>query len=210
MRSLARAERAALCDLLDQVGPDAPTLCDGWVTRDLAVHLAIRERRPDAALGMFVPPLSGHRDRVQEALGKRPWRALVQLLRGGPPVLSAFSPPPVDAALNAIEFFVHHEDVRRAQDGWQPRELPEQHTEELWRRMRTMSRLLLRKAPVGIALRRSGGVIWRAHQGSSYVTVAGPASELVLYAFGRTEHAQVKLLGDPADIEQFRATPLGF
>jgi uncharacterized protein (TIGR03083 family) len=46
--TLARAERAALCDLFDEVGPDAPTLCAGWTTRDLAAHLVIRERRADA------------------------------------------------------------------------------------------------------------------------------------------------------------------
>ena len=27
---LARDERVALCDLLDEVGPDAPTLCADW------------------------------------------------------------------------------------------------------------------------------------------------------------------------------------
>lgn len=210
MPSLAQEERAKLCDLLDELGPDAPTLCTGWTTRDLAVHLAIRERRPDAALGILLPPLGGHRDRVQASFAARPWPALVQLLRHGPPRASVFGLPRADAALNTIEFFVHHEDVRRAQDGWRPRELPADQMEQLWRRLRSLSRLLLRKAPVGVALRRPDGAIWRAHQGDSYVTLAGPTGELVLYAFGRTEHARVELLGDQTDVERLRAARLGF
>ena len=48
--SFARDERIALCDLLDETGPEAPTLCEGWRTLDLAAHLVLREHRPDAAL----------------------------------------------------------------------------------------------------------------------------------------------------------------
>jgi hypothetical protein len=32
-------ERQTLCDLLADLGPDAPTLCEGWTTLDLAAHL---------------------------------------------------------------------------------------------------------------------------------------------------------------------------
>ncbi|MGD0448569.1 MAG: maleylpyruvate isomerase family mycothiol-dependent enzyme [Candidatus Dormibacteria bacterium] len=42
-------ERRELCDLLIQVGPDAPTLCEGWTTSDLAAHLVLRERFPSLA-----------------------------------------------------------------------------------------------------------------------------------------------------------------
>ena len=37
--SLARRERDALCDLALLLGPDAPTLCEGWDARDLVTHL---------------------------------------------------------------------------------------------------------------------------------------------------------------------------
>ena len=50
--SYSREERRALCALLDETGPDAPTLCEGWTTGDLAAHLVLRERRPDAAAGV--------------------------------------------------------------------------------------------------------------------------------------------------------------
>ena len=51
--SYSREERLALCALLDETGPDAPTLCEGWTTGDLAAHLVLRERRPDAAAGVW-------------------------------------------------------------------------------------------------------------------------------------------------------------
>ena len=63
--SIASRERAALADLLVELGPDAPTLCAGWDTRDLAAHLAVRERRPDATPGVAVPALAGWTERVQ-------------------------------------------------------------------------------------------------------------------------------------------------
>ena len=47
----ASRERAALVTTMRAVGPDAPTLCGDWTTRDLAAHLVLRERRPDAAPG---------------------------------------------------------------------------------------------------------------------------------------------------------------
>ncbi len=61
-------ERAALCDTLDKYGPDAPTLCVGWTTLDLAAHLVAREARSDAALGLVVPPLAGHLQNVMDKL----------------------------------------------------------------------------------------------------------------------------------------------
>ncbi|HEX6919337.1 MAG TPA: maleylpyruvate isomerase family mycothiol-dependent enzyme, partial [Actinomycetes bacterium] len=64
MPSIARAERAALSDLLESLGPDAPTLCEGWDTRDLAAHLVVRERRMDAAPGIVLRPLAGHLESV--------------------------------------------------------------------------------------------------------------------------------------------------
>ena len=47
--SIAQSERQALCSLLEDRGPLAPTLCEGWTTADLAAHLYVRERKPLAA-----------------------------------------------------------------------------------------------------------------------------------------------------------------
>ena len=56
----AQTERAALCELFAEVGPDAHTLCGEWTTRDLAAHLVVRERRPDAAIGIIVSKAAGY------------------------------------------------------------------------------------------------------------------------------------------------------
>ncbi len=53
-----------------------------------------------------------------------------------------------------MEYFVHHEDVLRAQPDWQPRELSADLSEVLWGRL-GMAKLMLRKAPVGVELVRA-------------------------------------------------------
>ena len=103
MTSPARRERSALCDTFETVGPDAPTLCSPWRTRDLAAHLVIREGRPDAALGMLVPPLAERAQRVQDGYAAQPWPELVERVRTGPPSWSPTRLEPVDTVVNLAE-----------------------------------------------------------------------------------------------------------
>ena len=204
MVSFAQDERAALCALLDEAGPDAPTLCDGWETRDLAAHLLLRDRRPDAAVGVVLRPLAGYTARVQRQITARPYGEVVDMIRHGPPRLSVWAIPGADEQGNAVEFFVHHEDVRRAAPGARPRELGAGPEELLWRRLR-MARFLLRSAPCGVILRRDGAHPRQpaaagtdritAKPGPPSVTVTGAPGELMLWATGRTSAAQVSLDG---------------
>ncbi len=107
--SYSREERLALCALLDKTGPDAPTLCEGWTTGDLAAHLVLREHRPDAAPGVIGGLLAGYTERVQKRIKARtPFPELVRIIRSGPPRLSPMAIPGVDERANAVEFFVHH------------------------------------------------------------------------------------------------------
>ena len=122
-KNFAPIERAALCDLLLDVGPDAPTLCEGWTTRDLAAHLIVRERRPDAAMGIIVPPIAAHGESVRRRVRERPFDELVATVRQGPPVWSPIRLSLLDRLTNTNEFYIHHEDVRRAASAWDPREL---------------------------------------------------------------------------------------
>jgi len=192
----ARAERHALCDLLAETGPDAPTLCQGWTTGDLAAHLLVRERRPDAALGIAVPLLAGYTGRVQRRSREaRPFPQLVELLRQGPPAWSPLAWPGVEGAANTVEFFVHHEDVRRAQAGWTPRELPTALEEELWRRLK-MGRFTLRRLPVEITLADPDGRTQRLTKGGRQARAHGLPSELILWTAGRKEAARVELTGE--------------
>ncbi|MBT2228712.1 TIGR03085 family metal-binding protein [Nonomuraea sp. NEAU-A123] len=205
----ARSERAALCDLLDRLGPDAPTLCTGWNTADLAAHLVLRERRPDAAGGIALKPLAGYTASVQEGLkAKHSFPELVDLVRtpGGVYGLLPF----LDDAVNTLEYFVHHEDVRRAQPEWEPRELPADLEQIMWKRVASGSRLMLRRSPVGVVLHRLGGgvTLGGARQGPK-VEVTGRAGELVLFCFGRQEHARVELSGDADAIARLKNARLG-
>lgn len=195
-RHWAHAERQALSDLLLERGPQGPTLCAGWTTADLVAHLVVRENRPDAAAGLLVPPLAGYTERVRrQMLASAPYPELVARFRQGPPSWSPVSLRPVDAAMNTVEYFVHHEDVRRAAEGWEPRELPAAAQEELWRRLR-MARLVLRRLPVEITLADASGRTQRITKGGPQIRVHGEPGELTLWALGRKDAARVRLTGD--------------
>ena len=212
--SYAREERAALAALLDETGPDGPTLCEGWQTRDLAAHLVLRERRPDAAAGVLGGPLASHTARVQQNfLDRYSYSDLVALFRSGPPRLSVFAIPAADEAANAVEYFVHHEDVRRAVEGWTERPLDDGLAELLWRRLKA-ARFLLRSAPTGVVLAREDGgkldLIVAKTTGSPgntgpSVTVTGAPAELTLWAMGRGRAAHVSLDGTDEAVARLAA-----
>jgi uncharacterized protein (TIGR03085 family) len=206
--SYSREERRALCALLDETGPDAPTLCEGWTTGDLAAHLVLRERRPDAAAGVAGGPLASYTARVQQRIRSRtPFSDLVRIIRSGPPALSVMALPGMDERVNAVEFFVHHEDVRRGAPGWEPRELGSGESGMLWHRLR-MARFVLRKAPVGVELARDD--IDTSADGASYritvrnatpaVTVVGSPAELTMWVMGRRAAARVRMDGIQAAV----------
>lgn len=216
--SFAKSERAELCDLFDLVGPDAPTLCDGWRAHDLAVHLWIRETDPVGVSGMLAKPLSGLLER-RMADTKQRWEfpELVNKIRNGPARFSVFSFPGVDEPANTTEFFVHHEDVRRAGDHPQgARSLGDEVEEWMWRRLKLLGRAFFRRAQVGVVLERLGSTdaagepdTIRAVSGASIVTLVGQPSELMFFAHGRTATAEVKLVGEPEAIDLLHAADLG-
>ena len=152
----AQRERSALVDTLRAVGPDAPTLCEGWKTRDLAAHLVVRERRLDATPGIAVPFLAGYTAKVQNKVAQSTsWDDLVELVSSGPPMYSPFKL--LDAVANLGEMFIHHEDVRRAVDGWQPRVLDKSIATQLRRQLGLMSRMMLSKLPAQVVLQTPTG-----------------------------------------------------
>ena len=201
MTPLAATERASLSDLLDDLGPFAPTLCEGWRTRDLTAHLVLRESRLDALGGVVIGALADHTARVQRKLAHHDFRELVNRLRTGPPTVVAVPLAPVlGESANNVEFFVHHEDVRRAQPDWKPRVLDAATDELLWRRCRRIARLAFRRAPGGIELLRSDTGEHHTGRppapGRTVLTLSGPPQELLLYLYGRRDHALVEPDGD--------------
>lgn len=212
MAALAARERAALCDLMDRVGPDAPTLCEGWSTYDLAAHLVLREGAPLAAAGAVFPPLERLTNRGMDRLKSRvAYPSLVERVRRGPPLLSPFRPGPVDRAANAVEYFVHHEDVLRAQPGPQGRrELDERDQDSLWARLAGLGKMLGRRAGAGIELVRADATgVRRISSGEPVLVVRGLPGELVLFAFGRGVAADVEIEGDAEAQAAFDHSQLG-
>jgi uncharacterized protein (TIGR03085 family) len=206
MSTHAKRERLLLADLLETAGPDAPTLCEGWTTRDLAAHVVVRERRPDAAGGILIKQLAPRLDKVMAEYADKPYEELIQLIRTGPPRFSPFSLKPLDEASNIIEFYVHTEDVRRAQPDWSPRDLDPVFQDALWSRLERTARLLGRGVPTGLVLRRPDGQTAVAHRGTPVVTVTGEPSELVLFCYGRQSAAKVDLDGDENAIAKLHET----
>jgi uncharacterized protein (TIGR03085 family) len=210
MTTSAAVERRKLCDLFDELGPDAPTLCDGWMTVDLAAHLVVRERRPDAAPGVLLKPLATYTEKVQRGIAEWPWPQLVDRIRSGPPRLSPTRIDTVDRAVNTVEFFVHHEDVRRAQPEWSARELDDELVDDLYATLKRSARLLTRKAPAGIELEPADGhptIV--ANSGSPSVRVSGPVGELTLFVNGRQAHALVDFDGPADAIAALRVASFG-
>jgi uncharacterized protein (TIGR03085 family) len=208
--STADAERAALCDLLDQLGPDKPTLCAGWDTRDLATHLFVRDREPKAWAGIAIPKLSDLATRAMAEQAGRPYGEIVAAVRAGAPKWSPLGLPGAKDVANLLEFVIHHEDVRRAQPGWGPRAVPAALADSVWRAVRLGARATLRRAPDGVVLRRAGtDSEVTAKKGALTVTVVGDPVELALFTSGRQRVARVDLTGDDAAIARLRNAPLG-
>ncbi|MEV4202403.1 TIGR03085 family metal-binding protein [Micromonospora globbae] len=208
MPRYARAEREALADLLLTLGPDAPTVAEGWSTRDLAAHLVVRERRPDAAGGIVLPPLRGYAERVRRRIAARPFADLVAQVRR-PPVWSPVSNPLTDELANTMEFFVHHEDVRRGRPGWSPRDLAAGLQAALWRRAAPLARLALRRFPADVYVQAPGHGQLSVGRGGEPLRLVAAPGELVLFLSGRQRVARVQLDGPAALAQRLRTADLG-
>ena len=144
---------------------------------------------------------------VQNAIrDQTPWPDLVELVRRGPPLWSPLRPPALDRAANTIEFYIHHEDARRGQPGWQPRSFDADLEDALWA-ARRISRMHARSLPVGIVLRWPGHDDFVAKAQTPSATVIGPPSELLLFTSGRRAASRVSLEGDPQALAQLGVAP---
>jgi uncharacterized protein (TIGR03085 family) len=203
-------ERQQLADLLDELGPDAPTLIGPWTTRDLAAHLVLREHDYLGAPGLVVPGAWGRlaeRRRTALACVEFPW--LVATIRSGPPP-GFFRIGWVRRFPNLNEFFIHHEDARRA-NGCGPRTNPPAMDAALWRNLGRAPWLLARRLrTVGLELRWAGTAnTVRVRRGEPTVGLTGLPGELLLYLFGRQGAAHVDLSGPPEAVEAVRRTRFG-
>ena len=210
---LVRRERHALCQTALAVGPDAPTLCGDWSARELVAHLLVRENSALGAAGIAFSPMSGLTERAMARAARAPYAAMVEKLHD--PGLTPYRLPGVERLTNTLEYFVHHEDLRRAQPGWEPRALPLEDEDELWKLIKGAARLATRKVDVPVVIRRS---VWddlppesaTVRKGADPVVVTGRPSELVLFFFGRTQLHDVTFEGPPEAVSRLQRADKGF
>lgn len=203
MTTVARRERNELCDLFAEVGPDAPTLCGEWRTRQLAAHLVVRERSLLGGTGIVVGALSRFHEQGIAREGAREWDDLVERVRSGP----LWFGRPADALINTVEMFVHHEDVRRGDGTGEPRTGIDAVDAELWKRLGSFGRMLTRRVPKGIAVElvTPEGATHRFRSGDRTVQVVGTPGELTLFLYGRSV-ARVELQGDADAVAELEAS----
>lgn len=194
--SFAQRERHSLIDLLGSVGPDAPTLCEGWTTADLAAHLFVRENRPRALPGMSGGRFADVAEReMTRALDELGYEGILTRLADGPPALMQFA----DAAMNTIEYFVHHEDVRRAgvvESDAYVRPLSEADRVQLARRLGMMAAAVPAPDAFPTYLHATDlpePLTWKLCGATGPVArrVVGPVGEVTLWLLGRRDHARV-------------------
>ena len=158
----------------------------------------------------MIPLLAAHGDKIRRAVAEQlPWVELVAVVRHGPPLWNPSRLAPVDEFVNTLEFFVHHEDVLRAQPDWTARPLEPEVEHAIAGAIGRGGRLLTRKAGVGVTVEPSGRQPVRLHGGTPMVTIRGPLADCVLYVNGRKSVAQVELDGPPDAVAKVETAPFG-
>ncbi len=209
MSSLAQSERLRLCDTALVVGPDAPTLSGEWNVRDLLAHLVVRDSDPLGGPGIVLPPLAFLTERRMRSIARADFAHLVERVRR-PAVWAPARLPGLDKALNTLEFFVHHEDIRRAQPVWAPRELTVGEQKQLWKAIGYAGRGLVRPSGVPVGIRwEETGVETTLRRGERPVMVTGDPGEITLFLFGRDQMSGLAFDGPPPHVTKLRHAGLG-
>lgn len=207
--STAQAERAALCDTFLAVGAQAPTLCHPWTARELAAHLVVREHRPDVALGIVVPALAGRTQEALDEVAASPFEEIVAQVRSGPPWWHPTRVRAVDAAVNTLEFVIHHEDVLRGDGARGPRrDVPRSVEDATWAALRVMAPLLFRRAGLAVELSAQGQPPIRTGRGP-HLVITGEPIECALVGYGRQYVSRISLDGDEASVQALADAQLG-
>ncbi|ATG54878.1 TIGR03085 family protein [Brachybacterium ginsengisoli] len=193
--STGHDERAELADTFLALGPQAETILPGWDAADLLDHLLVREGHPHLVAGSSLPgPIGRRAARARQALRDRPWEQQVDALRAGPGRLSPAGT--ADRLSGQGELLIHHEDLRRAQDGWEPRRLSVEATADAWRSLGLMAPLVVRVQADVTLISPLGGRRLRSRRGAGSLRIHGEPLELLLWASGRDRVARVRVHGD--------------
>lgn len=213
--STAAAERQALVAALREKGPAAATLCEGWATHDLAVHVVARDSRPHLVFGRELPVVGSKAQEQYRNIEGLSFAELVDRIEAGVPSWHPARSRAVDDMMNTLEFFVHTEDVLRGDDpsagaddrsagadgglegssALQPhrRRLSPSLQRRLWKQVsRTLLMAAARKRRRRITYISPGyGSVTHGASRDPMISLQGAPSELVLWAFGRQSVAEV-------------------
>lgn len=189
---LVTSERARLLSTMERVGGEAPTLCEGWNTTDLLRHLVIREYYPHLALTSKIPGKFTQGQREAKArLEEADFEELLDEFRSSHQKYSPLQLSAVNKAFNTLEYVIHHEDVRRAQEPQLGRILLDQEQKEIFSSLKVISQLSFLKAPVKIVLDAPGvgsTTVLASKRHDRTVTIIGAPLEMALFAFGREKY----------------------
>lgn len=197
--TLAQRQRRALLDLMREVGPLAPTMCDGWTVQDLAAHLWVREHMLRALPGIGWERFAGTTERLQaETLHRKGFAEILDELERPAGLMRVLDP-----LVNAAEYTIHHDDVLR----------PLGRSLEL----RDAEEEFLGKVVVALAAKAAMGQKYRLvvsptigkersfGKGSHVVHVSGKPSDLLLHFSGRD--SDVEIVAD--DVDAYKASVKG-
>lgn len=202
------ASRAALVAALYAAGPNEPTLVEDWQTQHLAAAVYLREnphqvsaRVGSTSSGAFQIAID---QLAEESSSRKAFYKLVRQIGDGPEPTPREERPSLFKRLRKtvlhrrhesesplLEFFVHTEDIRRAQARWAPRKLSDSYASALFEQLREQARKYYENAKTGYVLVRTNGERIVAKRGTTLTYVTGPAGELVLHALGRPDHSLV-------------------
>lgn len=205
-------ERLALCGLLEELGPEAPTLIEGWTAKDLAAHLVLRDRDPVAGPCLVLPgPFQGIAERRRATLAQRnSFEGLVGRIRSGPPP-GFFRLGWVRSVPSLNEYFVHHEDLRRA-NGLGPRDtLTPALDVALWGNVLLAGGYLSRRVH-GAGLEVAWAGTEKMHtvrRREPHARLSGAPGEILLYLFGRARAAETTLTGSREAVGVIERTHFG-
>lgn len=207
--TFSSSERSALAQTLLDKGPDAPTLCGDWTTRDLAVHLWIRENKPLAQVKSMLPVGGDAVEAETEKALARPYEETVRKWAEGPRALSPWKI--LDPVANGVEHFVHHEDVLRGHlspgDPVEERDLEPGHRAYLHRAIKLVAgRAIKADRPViidpdgfsRIVINDKPGV---SPDGEAVVRISGGVGEIVMWLLGR-DVVNLTISGDDSSVER--------
>ncbi|MBP3087812.1 TIGR03085 family protein [Corynebacterium sp. sy017] len=194
--NLAKTQRKRLADLLSEAGPQAPTLCEGWTTHDLLVHLYVRENYPLAALGIVNKRFAKHLARRTQQVEQEDFTQLLEKWRSGSTRLLYRVCDPI---MNGAEHFVHAEDVRRGDwahgqelSTMPVLELSESEQQQLWRLVSFFAAKMIPNPGIPVILLPTNMPRIIVHDkrevavnGSRVVRISGDIAEVFLWLYGR-------------------------